>query len=404
MIRSASRSACETSTAQNTQSTIDKMQKPGSREALTPVTYMPQLDGLRAVAVSLVILSHWTSFQIFRQGAEIGVQLFFVLSGFLITGILLDARGSAEIDQVRKKNVFRAFYIRRFLRIFPIYYAVLAVTFVIGIPPVRESIYWHLLYLSNFYLAEMGQWQGYVSHLWSLAVEEQFYLIWPLLILLVARIFLQPLIVGLIVFSIAFRFVLGPALGIEPIAISVFLISSVDALMIGAFLALKNNIHNSDTGANYPSDSKALFQNYFAWISVFFLGYASLLFMKTHAGSMGNWDVPISIIERVFFLLGALVLVEAASRGMKGVGGRFLESEILVYIGKISYGIYLLHNFIPYIMENVLLKIDLYRWVESSKFLVFIINLFALLTISSFSWVFFEKKVNQLKKYFPYHS
>lgn len=152
------------------------------REQGRPPAYMPHLDGLRAFAVGLVIYSHWMPghYQFKLPWGSAGVQLFFVLSGFLITGILLRCRTS-----VARLSALRAFYVRRILRIFPLFYCVLLLAYVLNIEPVRETVFWHLPYLSNFYFFSIGRWDGDISHFWSLAVEEQFYLFWPAIVMFV---------------------------------------------------------------------------------------------------------------------------------------------------------------------------------------------------------------------------
>ena len=149
---------------------------------------LPTLDGLRAIAVLLVVphnlnlIATYGSPDLFVAAVHrgwIGVQLFFVLSGFLITGILLDARDAPDY--------YRSFFVRRVLRIFPLYYATLLVLFVLlpafGLlpssfrrDPMVELSYW--AYFSNWY-GPFHQGPEAVSHFWSLAIEEQFYLLWP---------------------------------------------------------------------------------------------------------------------------------------------------------------------------------------------------------------------------------
>ncbi|MFC1719536.1 acyltransferase family protein [Pseudomonadota bacterium] len=355
---------------------------------------MPQLDGLRAVAVGLVILSHWTGLKILSPGGHIGVQIFFVLSGFLISGILLVARDAAASAQRNRFGVFRAFYIRRFLRIFPAYYAVLAVAFIVGIPPVRESIYWHVLYLSNFYVAYTGEWLGYVGHFWSLAVEEQFYLVWPFVVLLFPKNKLHKLIVGLILFSIGFRYMIGPAIGLSSIAIYVSPFSSLDSLMVGAWLALRVN-SSAESGIKAPQALSS------KWIVIFFAVYTGLAILNS-APVVEKYSSILGPIERTFFLMGALVLVARASSGINGPVGQFLQSAALVFVGKISYGIYLMHNFTPYILENILIKTGIGSFDKLPRFIEFTVNLLFLVVIASLSWFLFEKRINSIKKYFPY--
>jgi len=160
--------------------------------------FVPALDGLRGIAIILVMLHHFTYYRptsgIDEQIVSVliffwtGVDLFFVLSGFLITGILLDTRGN--------ERYFTSFYARRILRIFPLYYLILFLALVVlpKFPAVHTVLigqdasvdlppqwpYW--LYLTNFSIADRGWVHGWVDVAWSLAIEEQFYLIWPLVV------------------------------------------------------------------------------------------------------------------------------------------------------------------------------------------------------------------------------
>src|SRR5262245_45608829 len=142
--------------------------------------HMPQLDSLRALAFFGVAVSHWlmAEFPLATLGGT-GVQLFFVLSGFLITGILLDYRRAQESNtRLSAGSVLRTFYARRFLRIFPLFYGVIAVAVVLNTGPIRELWPWHALYASNFLYAANHPTAGDpFTHFWSLAVEEQFYFV-----------------------------------------------------------------------------------------------------------------------------------------------------------------------------------------------------------------------------------
>jgi peptidoglycan/LPS O-acetylase OafA/YrhL len=162
---------------------------------------LTSLDGLRGLAVLSVVLFHTLRLQNagvfgeiwkrFHGSAWAGVDLFFVLSGFLITGILLDSRG--------QENYFRNFYARRTLRIFPLYYTVLAVAllvvpFVVGFPRLPaayprllENQLWLWTYTQNYLQATTAHTLPGFGHFWSLAVEEQFYWFWPLVVCLLPR-------------------------------------------------------------------------------------------------------------------------------------------------------------------------------------------------------------------------
>lgn len=128
---------------------------------------MPQLDALRAFAVLGVMYQHFAPSQKWLQYlplARLGVQLFFVLSGFLITGILLVARERIACGESRTFEL-RQFYARRFLRIFPLYYAVVLGGAIVGISGFRQPLFWHLAYLTNVQNAITGEWAGASAHL-----------------------------------------------------------------------------------------------------------------------------------------------------------------------------------------------------------------------------------------------
>ena len=154
---------------------------------------LQRIDGLRGIAIIGVLLFHLGSklpalhLEFASRYGWAGVDLFFVISGFLITGILLDSIGS--------EHYFRNFYVRRVLRIWPLYFALLAFVFVLLpwiMPALRERIFsqchpWqsYLVFAQNFFVRDFGI--GPVGVTWSLAIEEQFYLMWPLIILLFPR-------------------------------------------------------------------------------------------------------------------------------------------------------------------------------------------------------------------------
>lgn len=320
------------------------------------MTRIPALDGLRAIAVLLVILHHGFDLPAgdFQAGpGPAGVRLFFVLSGFLITGILLEARLQAEATGQPKRGVWRAFYIRRALRIFPLAYAVLFVLFLLGAQSVRWAPWSHLFYLQNWVFATATHAELVASestaHFWSLAIEEQFYLVWPLIALWVPRDTLPVVMIGLMVSACVSRILLGP----ETPAAYILTPARVDSLAFGAILATRRL-------PSWPLLLAGLFLLPFSWFA-----------------------------ELGWVLLSGVAVQWAA--GNPSV----LRWRPLLYIGMISYGVYLLHPYVVITLEHV------GRWPADPMIAT------ALLTVLSVgaaavSWHLFEKPLNDLKRYFPY--
>jgi acyltransferase-like protein len=133
------------------------------------VHYMPQLDGLRALAVGAVLIHHFFG-EAKIAGADmgtLGVWCFFVLSGFLITGILLRSKDQVDYRGYQVSFLLLQFYVRRFLRIFPLYYFALSFAAMLNLGDVRDTLIWHLAYLSNYLFAMQGYFGLVTAHFWS---------------------------------------------------------------------------------------------------------------------------------------------------------------------------------------------------------------------------------------------
>ncbi|MDF2696000.1 MAG: hypothetical protein K0S65_4383 [Labilithrix sp.] len=206
--------------------------------------HVPALDGLRGLAILLVLAHDYNLVEsdasrlarllgVVLDAGWLGVQLFFVLSGYLITGILLDTRNA--------KGYWRAFLGRRALRIFPLYYAVLFAAFVVapllGHPPAGiENQIWFWTYLSNW-AEPFGRSVSVFPHFWSLSIEEQFYLFWPLVVRRLSPRALGAACFGLVAVALASRMVVRPT-AIGEAAAYMFTVCRVDALALGALGAL----------------------------------------------------------------------------------------------------------------------------------------------------------------------
>jgi peptidoglycan/LPS O-acetylase OafA/YrhL len=357
----------------------------------TPGRHVLQLDSLRAFAVLGVLLAHTSSTSVrLAPFGEWGVNLFFVLSGYLIVGILLDARAA----QAASGHTLRVFYARRFLRIFPLFYAVVIVTTLLAVPGMREGFRWYVTYLANFHFVFRGQWGYYGSHLWSLSVEEQFYLLAPLVILLAPRRHLPKVLVGVIAAAVAYR-IAASAAGWSPFAVYLPPLASFDAIGIGALLAVTRRDAST------------------AWVRWALLAGLPLLATDLVAYQFGRHGYggatmvsTQAVVQGLAVALIGVWLVDRAAHGFGGIGGRLLNWWPLVYIGTISYGIYIYHLFLTYPAVS-------HHWPESlhAKFgaaigeagYVFMIGA-ATIAMAAVSWHFFERPLNSLKRFFPYEA
>ena len=307
-------------------------------------TRIPGIEMLRAVAIIAVLLQNRSSPEFATQGlfARLwsmisgtgwsGVQLFFVISGFLITGILLD-----KADQPR---VLKNFYMRRVLRIFPVYFAFLAFFYLLlpalesfprWLEPSQQHQFWFWTYLVNWV-------QPYVDglrfgHLWSLAIEEQFYLLWPWLVLFVAPRRMVGLCLLLIVSAPLFRLALW---WFDPQwegSAYTFTFARWDALAIGALLA-------------YWLRSETHFERLRPWVKPLFFGLLMLILgqllwfheFRAVTGTLGLLNQT-----TVALFSGALLLLSLSVPLPEGPGWKNRVGRWLMAVGKYSYALYLVH-------------------------------------------------------------
>ena len=317
---------------------------------------MPQLDSVRALAVAAVMLWH------FDPGAissvvplGLSVELFFVLSGFLITGILLHGEPSAEFVV--------GFYVRRALRLFPLYYLVIAIV-AIASQEIRDAWTYYALYGANLWVVEKQRW-GIATHFWSLAVEEQFYLIWPFVVLWCSRRALTAICFALIVAGATFR--LAAVLFAQNYFAYVLLPGSFDALACGALLAL--------FGPSRPSVMHAVMATLSALAVIVCWQY----------GNPASIAVAIHSVGLPFFY----VVISGTPVGFDGVLGRVLAQPVLRYLGRISYGLYVFHYLVFVTLKPYLLH------VTNDPIAQVGIYTFATLVLGIGSWHFIESPINR---------
>jgi peptidoglycan/LPS O-acetylase OafA/YrhL len=306
--------------------------------------HVPALDGVRGLAILMVMLSHFLLPQFWAdpkaytlaQGGWLGVDLFFVLSGFLITGILLDAR--------TRENYWWRFYRRRLLRIFPLYYFVVVVTWLVILfvekAPDRlqgyDSFAWFFAFAPNVAMALKNNWLYHshvfnLNHLWSLAVEEQFYLLWPLIVRYTPIRWLLVLCIIMVCAGTPLRFWVAGTQGVDSVASYVLPFTRMDGLAAGSFLAVFLRLGLPDF---IPFDR---------WVARLVLLWA-------------GWEVVGIFLhgtEHRLYTLSALLFASLLYLSLnphpRALLRRVFEASFLRHLGKYSYGLYIFHLMFEYV-------------------------------------------------------
>ncbi|MCA9032162.1 MAG: acyltransferase [Planctomycetaceae bacterium] len=362
-----------------------------------------ELDGLRGIAIVLVLLVHFGAVYPAHAFGErlvqslmtvgwCGVDLFFVLSGFLITGILLDTRDDP--------GYFRKFFARRVLRIFPLYYAVLIGAFLIvpvwvpgvvddGLRSAQTSLWCYLSNLNSI-VSGAAPMRGTVfnfAHFWSLAIEEQFYLIWPFVVIWVKPKWLPKLCLGLILLGIPTR--LAAYYWIGPFAPYYFTPCRVETLAWGALCATMIR--------NQPQEYWGQFAR---WAVAIGATGVTTLFMAN--GGLHFIAPAATIWSQTFFAVAFSGCVLLAYDSESTRLGSWLRWHVLQTLGKYSYGIYVMHG---------LLQVFLWQFVDdlvrvAPNYYVGVTCYVAAcgvgcLCLARVTWEF-EKMFLKLKSYFDY--
>ncbi|UZS00145.1 acyltransferase family protein [Chondrinema litorale] len=360
---------------------------------------IPALNGFRFILFFIVYLYHIKVL----EGGYIGVQGFFVLSGFLLTPILVNTKKNTNTLFEYLKN----FLVRRSLRIFPLYYLYLGVIFITIIAfnldssPYFESLKSQLIfglsYTYNFY-HQTAFWEHnvFIVHFWSLAVEEQFYLFWPLLIYLFPSRRLSFILIVIIALGPILRFFLA---SISDMNIFTFLIdnrnifvylstiSHIDAFAIGGLFA---------TNKSLSINIKYLI---LILILVLTLGYITNI-ISTNSINWSSLGYPEYMTNSYKFIWG-YSLVNLCFAGIilniknGGLFSSFLKNKQLTLLGKISYGLYVYHYGAIYCAGFVQKKLENYvpDWLLDTRIIAFIITVI----ISYVSYFYFEERFIKLK-------
>jgi peptidoglycan/LPS O-acetylase OafA/YrhL len=348
------------------------------------LTYYKQLDGIRAIAALMVLFFHFfrdvttqsIPLKVLKELSnfgQTGVTLFFVLSGFLITRILLNTKETS--------GYFKNFYVRRILRIMPLYFLFLIVWYLV-VPLVtgtdfasfNQEIY-YFTYLQNF--ARTFDWDSTgPHHFWSLAVEEHFYLFWPLVIYLFSKKNLTKIIIGVILFAMLLRaYMLW-----QGYSVFIFTFTRFDALAIGALLAIL------ELKGVFRSEKSPIFLRLFIGI----ITLSVLLYAFVGEGNDVLQNLRYLLLSFAYFALLGVVLCYRKDHFLNTV----LKTRFLTYTGKISYGLYVYHPLVLLIFTT---------YFSTGIILVDLLIIGGMsYALAGISYRYFESPFLGLKKYFEY--
>lgn len=361
------------------------------------MNYVKGFDTVRTLAVLLVIVSHWgphfdpgtTAHVVMRDvvpNGGFGVTLFFVLSGYLITSILLKEKLKHQLEGGSRLPIVKSFFVRRSLRIFPIYYLLILILFVTQHPYLRTHIAWFLTYTSNF-LPFIENKPNPLIHTWSLAVEEQFYLIWPWVILFVHERHLKKVFIAAIIIGIVSKYIV---MYVYHHDFSMLVINWLDAFAIGggyAYMRLDEERYRK-------------FDRRFWIVLLLMLFVAWRVAPISGIPSLALYSRTLEIVVSLAIIIGVL------NNKSEWMRKNILENTFLNFLGKISYGLYLYH----YVLEGPMWRV-IHAWWDSNPglpgwvrnfYFGYVVCYIALFIVSWLSYKVVEVPLLKLKKYFRY--
>ena len=367
-----------------------------------------ELDGVRGISIIVVVAFHLLKRADYFTSNEtlhfitrlssigwVGVDIFFVLSGFLITSILLRTK--------HEKNYFKNFYVRRSLRIFPLYFVFIAVILLLlpkldpdFTPEIPHALPFLLLYQQNWLmLISKIPLTTYLAVTWSLAIEEQFYLIWPAVVYFTKKETLIKLSIGVILFSILAR-LLGILFWDDMSQVSTFFyyntFTRFEQLVFGGLLAV------AFTEPLWIQRLKNISIPSF-WVA--FTVFLALCFTA--------YPHMVPLDENIWLVFGGYTLAAVFSAALvtilmthpeTSMFRRLFQNKLLIFFGKYSYSIYLLHVPVILILLDMLWRTQLRGW---TMYLAYMVLTYIMTVVGALiTWNLLEKHMLNLKKYFEY--
>ena len=338
--------------------------------------YVPALDGLRAIAVVLVMLVHAHFF--LGHNGQIGVSVFFTLSGFLITTLLME-----EYDK-RNDISLKGFYIRRTMRLFPALYSLIAVAlfytiFIVTNPDTKQTLFKEILpaslYVYNIsWVWGWGTTAELLGHTWSLGVEEQFYLVWPWVILFVMRKNAIHILLWALLIFIPLSWILSALEMYPPIVTSII----KESIFLGSLGAI---IYRKGWLERIPS--------FVSQIALLIIIVAGVISCQPNCSIINKGLIPFRLPFGFFNIAAILSMLVVAGLlyHQNTIMHRLLSSSPMVFVGKISYALYLWH-------------VPIFRWFSFNKQLpgsaAFILKFIVTFICAVGSWYLIEKRATLL--------
>lgn len=349
------------------------------------MVYIKQLDALRAVAIFFVLCNHW--FQEGRMFYKISTivsapDIFFTISGFLITAILLNDRIKAEASGDSKGTVLKHFYLKRILRIFPAYYLTIFITWLADHRSVPNySSY--LTFTANFDMYKNEYW-GSMAHLWSMSVDQQFYLCWPFVILFVPKKILPYSILLFIITGI-----LSQHLNVNKEFLFLLPQTCLDALGLGALLAWVVVLKNKFLPGFFKILSCLCILSLLFIVLEIYSKYSFYLHHRTLIAIIISWVIAYFIRhqndQKNYFIMA-------------------FNKKPLLLAGKISYGIYLYHvvlfTYCYKLLDPLNTFLSFPSFLKTNQYFLIAENLVVVIAIAWLSWKFLELPISNLKRYF----